>query len=109
MSSRKSEFPTIEKEIKLRFDSVFEDPVVEFKNLRKPFQYRGLKDEIGTYVEEDGDLLLSDEGVVNTFHNLVDEQPLISPNALSGVNTYRTMRVKGCVGRNALHVLVDSG
>ncbi|GJT68824.1 reverse transcriptase, partial [Tanacetum coccineum] len=62
-----------------------------------------------TYVEEDGDLLLSDEGVVNTFHSLVDEQPLISLNALSGVNTYRTIRVKGCMGRNALHVLVDSG
>ncbi|GKD15258.1 reverse transcriptase, partial [Tanacetum coccineum] len=55
---------------------------------------------MGIDVEEDGDLMLTEE---------IDEQPLISLNALSGVNTYRTMRVKGCVGRNTLHVLVDSG
>ncbi|GJS90674.1 reverse transcriptase [Tanacetum coccineum] len=59
-------------------------------------------------VEEDGDLLLTEERVVNTYHSTVDEQPLISLNALSGVNTYRTMRVRGCVGRNTLHVLMDS-
>nr|GEU98929.1 reverse transcriptase domain-containing protein [Tanacetum cinerariifolium] len=63
---------------------------------------------IGTDVEEDDDLLLIREGVVYDFHSLVDEQPLISLNALSGVNTYKTMRVKGCVGKNVLHVLVDS-
>nr|GEY19668.1 zinc finger, CCHC-type [Tanacetum cinerariifolium] len=63
---------------------------------------------VGTDIEEDGDLLLTEEGVVNTFHSLVDEPPLISLNALSRVNTYITMRVKGCVEKNALHVLVDS-
>ncbi|GJT77699.1 reverse transcriptase [Tanacetum coccineum] len=64
---------------------------------------------IGTDMEEDGDLLFSKEGVVNTFHSLVDEQPLISLNALSGMNAYRTMRVKGCVVKNVVHVLIDSG
>ncbi|GKC31306.1 hypothetical protein Tco_1038600 [Tanacetum coccineum] len=124
-----------EGEIKIRFDSIYEDPMVELKNLKQTITVQvyqdlfealmnkvkltesydislfigGLKDEIGTYVEEDGDLLLSEEGVVNTFHSLVDEQPLISLNALSGMNTYRTMRVKGCMERNALYVLVNSG
>nr|GEZ34293.1 hypothetical protein [Tanacetum cinerariifolium] len=63
---------------------------------------------VGTDIEEDGDLLLTKESVVNTFHSLVDRPPLISLSALSRVNTYITMRVKGCVGKNALHVLVDS-
>ncbi|GKB74330.1 putative mitochondrial protein [Tanacetum coccineum] len=64
---------------------------------------------VGVDVEEDGDLLLTEEGVVNTYHSTDDEQPLISLNALSGVNTYRTMRVRGCVGKNTLHVLCDLG
>ncbi|GJS94074.1 reverse transcriptase [Tanacetum coccineum] len=64
---------------------------------------------IGTNLDEDDELLLTEHGVVNTFHSLVDEQPLISLNALTRLNAYRTMRVKGCVGKNALHVLVDSG
>ncbi|GJT89995.1 reverse transcriptase [Tanacetum coccineum] len=62
---------------------------------------------IRTDMEEDGDLLLLEEGVVNTFHSLVDEQPLISLNALSGMNAYRTLRVKGCLGKNGVHVLID--
>ncbi|GJS46029.1 reverse transcriptase [Tanacetum coccineum] len=63
---------------------------------------------IGTDLDEDDELLLTEDGVVNTFYSLVDEQPLISLNALTGLNAYRTMRIKGCVGKNALHVLVDS-
>nr|GEY73307.1 hypothetical protein [Tanacetum cinerariifolium] len=31
----------------------------------------------------------------------IDEQPLISLNSLSRVNAYKTIRVKGCVGKNA--------
>ncbi|GKD79058.1 hypothetical protein Tco_1341679 [Tanacetum coccineum] len=50
---------------------------------------------IRTDVEEDVDLLLTDEGVVSTFHSSIDEQPLISLNALTGRNSYGTMRVKG--------------
>ena len=65
---------------------------------------------IGDEVEsEDEDLLLTDEGVVSNYTSLIDEPPLISLNALTGVNTYKTMRVRGYVRKNVLHVLVDSG
>ncbi|GKE32336.1 reverse transcriptase [Tanacetum coccineum] len=43
----------------------------------------------------------------------VMEEPVICPhislNALAGVNTFHTMRVKGHVGRQDIHILVDSG
>ena len=65
---------------------------------------------IGDEVEsEDEDLVLTEEGVVNSYTSLIDEPPLISLNALNGVNTYKTMRVRGYVTKNMLHVLVDSG
>nr|GEW95885.1 retrotransposon-related protein [Tanacetum cinerariifolium] len=54
-----------------------------------------------TEVEEDIDLLLTKEGVVNTFYSTIDEPPLISMNALTGRNSYRTMRVK------AIEELID--
>ena len=37
------------------------------------------------------------------------ENPHISLNAMHGVQTYRTMRVKGTVGKHAIHILVDCG
>ncbi|GJW83144.1 hypothetical protein Tco_0156289 [Tanacetum coccineum] len=47
-------------------------------------------------MEEDGDMQLTEEGVMNACTtNLIDEPPMISLNALSRENTYRTMRVKG--------------
>nr|GEX55817.1 hypothetical protein [Tanacetum cinerariifolium] len=64
---------------------------------------------IRTDMYEDVDLLLSKQGVASTFYSFVDKQPLISLNALTGMNTYKTMRIRGCVGKNALHVLADSG
>ncbi|GJU62052.1 hypothetical protein Tco_1243887 [Tanacetum coccineum] len=158
-ASYKIRLDEYEREIKIRFDSVYEDPMVELKNLRqtttvqvknnthaqssttvpnRPFKrltqqeleekkakhlyfYYDQKyipghkcsgqvfslEVIGVDVEEDDDLLLTKEGVTNSFHSLVDEQPLIYLNGLSGVNTYRTMRVKGSVGKNVIHVLVD--
>ncbi|GJS77821.1 putative mitochondrial protein [Tanacetum coccineum] len=63
---------------------------------------------VGIDMEEDGDLLLTKDGIVNTYQNFIDEPPLISLNALSGDNTYRTIRFRGCAGKNSLHVLVDS-
>ncbi|GJU39438.1 reverse transcriptase [Tanacetum coccineum] len=35
--------------------------------------------------------------------------PYISLNALAGVNTFHTMRIKGHVGKQDIHILVDSG
>ena len=43
---------------------------------------------------------------------MVDEQfvyPRISLNALAGVNTFQTIRIKGHVGKQNVHILVDSG
>ena len=37
------------------------------------------------------------------------ENPQISLNAMHGVQTYRTMRVKGTVGKHTIHILVDCG
>ena len=36
-------------------------------------------------------------------------EPQISLNALTGVHNYRTMRIKGTVGKHKIHILVDSG
>jgi len=38
-----------------------------------------------------------------------EEQPLISLQALQGVSSYQTMRVKGRVGSQTLHILSDTG
>ncbi|GJZ44273.1 putative cytochrome P450 [Tanacetum coccineum] len=160
-----------EREIKMMFDLVFEDPMVDLKNLRQTTSVQVYQDlfealmntieltesyaitkmqeqtivvtknrhasllstpktsivnankymprhkcsgqvfsleVVGIDMEEDGDLLLTKDGIVNTYQNFIDEPPLISLNALSGDNTYRTIRFRGCVGRNSLHVLVDS-
>jgi len=37
-----------------------------------------------------------------------NEQPLISLQALQGMNFFQTMRVTGKVGSQVLHILVDS-
>jgi len=38
-----------------------------------------------------------------------EKQPLISLQALQGVNAFQTMRVTGRVGSQLIHILVDSG
>ncbi|GJS29428.1 reverse transcriptase [Tanacetum coccineum] len=97
-----------ERKIKIRFDSIYEDPMVELKNLRQTAYVQVFSLEVlGIDLDEDSDLLLTKEGVVNTYPNLVDEPPLISLNVMSGVNSYRTMRARGCMSKNTLHVLVD--
>ncbi|GJX10084.1 retrotransposon-related protein [Tanacetum coccineum] len=55
------------------------------------------------------------EGDNETFEDCVEEDmmmesnPQISLNALSGLNSFQTMRVKGLFGKNTLHILVDCG
>ncbi|GKB50488.1 reverse transcriptase [Tanacetum coccineum] len=64
----------------------------------------------GMVMEEDDDLQLNEEGVMSTYTtSLIDEPPLISLNALTGKNSYRTMRVRAYVGKNVVHTLVDCG
>ncbi|GJZ67895.1 hypothetical protein Tco_0631135 [Tanacetum coccineum] len=63
-------------------------------------------------LEEDRDVILTEEGVMNTYTtSLMDEPPLISLNALSRENTYRTIRVRGCRLRKMypLEVYVANG
>ncbi|GJT89635.1 reverse transcriptase [Tanacetum coccineum] len=109
--------------IKKRFESVFEDPIVALKNLKQTttVQYTpGHKcsgqlyslEVIGEGLDdvEDGDMQLTEEGIMSTYTtSLLDEPPLISLNALTGENSYRTMRVKAYVRKNVVHTLVDCG
>nr|GEW37703.1 transposon Ty3-I Gag-Pol polyprotein [Tanacetum cinerariifolium] len=60
--------------------------------------------------EEDEDMQLIEEGVMSTYTtSLIYGPPLISLNALTGENSYRTMRVKAHVRKNVVHTLVDCG
>nr|GEY70062.1 hypothetical protein [Tanacetum cinerariifolium] len=111
LATIQSSLDQITKSIKglLLFQQFATNEINAIKN-GKGTSHRGTNNEGNrTHIDEDDELLLTEEGVVNTFNTLVNEQPLISLNALTGVNSYRTMRVKGCVGKNAIHVLVDSG
>nr|GEW51033.1 hypothetical protein [Tanacetum cinerariifolium] len=38
-----------------------------------------------------------------------ESPPQISLNALTGINNYKTMRVKGYIGKKQIHILVDRG
>ena len=42
---------------------------------------------------------------LETDLQVIENSPQISLNALSGVNSYQTMRVKGVVGKRTLHIL----
>lgn len=47
---------------------------------------------------------------VNTMEHIDEgDCPYISLNALAGINAYQTMRVKGYVGKQIVHILIDSG
>ncbi|GKB15562.1 putative nucleotidyltransferase, ribonuclease H [Tanacetum coccineum] len=59
--------------------------------------------------EEDDDCVLTKQGVVNTMEEEELVRPQISLNAMTGVPSYQTMRVRGYVGKQLLHILVDSG
>ncbi|GKE06461.1 reverse transcriptase [Tanacetum coccineum] len=50
----------------------------------------------------------SDQDIVyNVEEDII--QPHISLNALAGITTFHTMRIKGRVGKVSIHILVDSG
>ncbi|GJY72932.1 gypsy/ty3 retroelement polyprotein [Tanacetum coccineum] len=147
-----------ETKAKGRFDLVFDDPMVELKNLRsgqmvsatstttksnRPFRKLTQKEleekrtkQLCFYydqkyapghkssgqlysleviggnkeLDKDKDMQLTKEGVMNAYTtSLIDEPLLISLNALSGENTYITMRVKGYVRKTMIHTLIDYG
>ncbi|GJZ40777.1 putative mitochondrial protein [Tanacetum coccineum] len=59
--------------------------------------------------EEDDDCVLTEQGMVNAIEEEELVRPQISLNAMTGVPSYQTMRVRGYVGKQLLHILVDSG
>nr|GEZ29173.1 reverse transcriptase [Tanacetum cinerariifolium] len=64
----------------------------------------------GLGMEEDEEMQLTEDGVVSTYTtSLIDEPPLISLNALTGENSYITMRVRAYVRKSVVHTLVDCG
>ncbi|GJS25500.1 retrotransposon-related protein [Tanacetum coccineum] len=68
------------------------------------FSLEVLAEEESTEVEEELETPTEEESV--------EEQvvyPHISLNALAGINTFHTMRIKGHVGKQDVHILVDSG
>ena len=52
---------------------------------------------------------MEDYGLAAEFDHSTEMVPQISLNALTGVYNYQTMRVKGLVRRQGVHVLVDCG
>jgi len=54
---------------------------------------------------------MSEEGLEGSLPTLSqeDEQPLISLQALQGMNSFQTIRIIGRAGSQAIHILVDSG
>nr|GEZ84574.1 hypothetical protein [Tanacetum cinerariifolium] len=52
---------------------------------------------------------LLDEPVVQNFRESITDTPIISLHAMTGGNTYKTMRVKAYVGKHTVHSLIDSG
>ena len=58
--------------------------------------------------EEDEDCVLTEQGMVCTVGSEEELVPWIPLNALTCVNNYQTMRVRGCMGKHVLHILIDS-
>ncbi|GJS94473.1 reverse transcriptase [Tanacetum coccineum] len=57
-------------------------------------------------MESEGDFLELDESIVN--NGLIDlQEPLISLNALTSTNNFKTTRVIGTIGKHLLHILID--
>ncbi|GJS97214.1 hypothetical protein Tco_0804182 [Tanacetum coccineum] len=119
------EWTVYEREVQKRFDSVFEDPIVELKILKHVTTVQlGMTylpktttttlalpapPNSGTNNSEDYGLEeLLEEQVVQNFGESIVEAPLISLHAMNGESTYKTIRVKDCVGKHTVHSLIDS-
>ncbi|GJS49749.1 disease resistance TIR-NBS-LRR class family protein [Tanacetum coccineum] len=77
-----------ETQIKKRFESVFEDPVVELKNLKQTTNV-----QLVMKCEEDEDCVLTEQGIISTIENEEEIMPQISLNAMTGIPNYQTMRI----------------
>ncbi|GKA39728.1 putative mitochondrial protein [Tanacetum coccineum] len=107
-------YETTAREYEDEFDSLLSRVEVSEEHIVSLFM-GGLptKIEMGSLVlvpevEGEGCFLEIDESVVN--NGLMDlQEPLISLNALTGTNNFKTMRVIGTVGKHVLHILIDCG
>ncbi|GJW94549.1 hypothetical protein Tco_0174221 [Tanacetum coccineum] len=103
------------------FDYVFEDPMVEIKNLKHVAtvqfyqeQFEALMNKvelseayaISLFIGGSKDEIK--EPMVQNFREIVIEAPLISLHPMTGQSTYKTMRVKAYVGKHTVHSLIDS-
>nr|GEV36521.1 reverse transcriptase domain-containing protein [Tanacetum cinerariifolium] len=83
-----------EVEVVKRFRVLYDDPIVELKNI---------KDDFENYIDGDDE----------TYQDCVDDMvgvtnsPQITLNALSGLNSYQTIRVRGRVGKQVMYILID--
>ncbi|GKB58284.1 reverse transcriptase [Tanacetum coccineum] len=65
----------------------------------------GIEEEIMEVENDCDEIVETDIGM--QFSN--ESPPQISLNALTGVNNFQTMRVKGYIGKQQVHILVDGG
>ncbi|GJR39671.1 reverse transcriptase [Tanacetum coccineum] len=58
--------------------------------------------------EEDEDCVLTEQGIVSTIENKEEIMSQISLNAMTEIPNYQIMRIKGFMGKQLLHILIDS-
>ncbi|GKD03897.1 DEAD-box ATP-dependent RNA helicase 41 [Tanacetum coccineum] len=76
-------------------------------------KYSGQLYSLEVVSENDNELVteVEDEAFKDCVEEVItiESSPQISLNALSGLNSFQTMRVKGMFGKHTLHILVDCG
>ncbi|GKD75951.1 putative mitochondrial protein [Tanacetum coccineum] len=118
--------------ILLRFRSSYDDPMAEIKNLRHvgtieeyqnnfdklnsrvdlpedqqiSFYITGLQSEIELAVRMFRPKTLAEEEGIG---EIIEFTPQISLHSLNGVESFQTMRVTRHVGKQSLHILIDTG
>ncbi|GJS05538.1 retrotransposon-related protein [Tanacetum coccineum] len=73
---------------------------------QKELEEKRAKDDIDEVEEVCDGIEVREENQVEEY---TESFPQICLHALSGVNTYQIIRVKGYVGKQALHILIDCG
>nr|GEV87774.1 hypothetical protein [Tanacetum cinerariifolium] len=93
-----------------RFGLAYDDPLAEIKKIKHMFSLEVVvnndeEDIVWKPTNEDVDCEISD--VINDVQE-ENSVPHISLNALTGINTFQTIRVSGYVGKHEIHILIDS-
>nr|GEX14628.1 gypsy/Ty3 retroelement polyprotein [Tanacetum cinerariifolium]GEX15581.1 gypsy/Ty3 retroelement polyprotein [Tanacetum cinerariifolium] len=141
----KIEFPKFsggdhfEVEVVKRFGVLYDDPIVELKNLKQTGSVQTYQEDFEALLNRvdlpelvavshkcSGQLHSIEVICGDDFDNYIDgddetyqdcvgdmvrvtDSPQITINALSGLNSYQTMRVRGRVGKQVVHILIDCG